>query len=224
VTRFICLKQGHKYGVEYVNILHNRIRRQVSGLTEFVCYTDTPDQAFDEGITVINLPHLPQLYGWWWKCWILSQPHPGRNLYMDLDMLIVGDCDVYAPLGSGLTGLWNIRHLNSSILAWNDSLPEIFKQFETKKGFYLGSGGVMGDQEVINDTASKGNLELKYWPESYTAWLDVKTKHLARSWNGTQKTIVCKGPRNPHEHLDHKLVQLYWKPYEPFRTYIKKEV
>ena len=213
MTRFICLKQGHKYGIDYVNILHNRIRHYLPSLTEFVCYTDTPDLKFDTGISVRNLPNLPNMHGWWWKCWILAQDHPGRNLYMDLDMLVVGTCDVYKPLNEhGLTGLWNRIHLNSSILAWNNSVPEVWRRFEAHRSAYMGAGGVVGDQEVINDSVEHRGLRLDYWPSEYTAWLDVKNpRKLARGWTGTQKTIVCKGPRNPHENLDHPLVQMYWK-------------
>lgn len=212
MTRFICLKQGHKYGIDYVNILHNRIRHNLRSLDEFVCYTDTPDMKFDEGISVKPLPGIPEVYGWWWKTWILAQKHPGRNLYMDLDMLIVGDCDVYRPLGDGLTGLWNRIHLNSSILAWNDSIPEIWTRFQQKKHAYLGAGGVVGDQEVINDTVEHHGLKLQYWDGAYTAWLDVKTEGvLAKNFGKNTKTIVCKGPRNPHEHLEHRLVKAYWR-------------
>lgn len=211
MTRFICLKQGHKYGVEYVNILHNRIRHFLPSLEEFVCYTDTPDMAFDDGITIKNLPSGLNIHGWWYKCWLLGQDHPGRNLYMDLDMLIVGDCSVYKPLDTDLTGLWNRIHLNSSILAWNNSLPQIWDRFLNKKMAYLGAGGTVGDQEVITDTVEQGLLTLSYWPEEYTAWIDVTPGQLARNWRATQKSIVCKGPRNPHEHLDHPLVKLYWR-------------
>ena len=212
MTRFICLKQGNKYGIDYVNILHNRVRHNLHNLDEFVCYTDTPELKFDDGITVKLLPDIPEVYGWWWKCWILAQHNPGRNLYMDLDMLIVGDCDVYRPLGDGLTGLLNAIHLNSSILAWNHSVPEIWTRFEDNKSSYLGAEGIIGDQEVINDTVEYLSLELHYWDIRYTAWLDVKTPDiLARNMNTNTRTIVCKGPRNPHEHLDHQLVKAYWR-------------
>lgn len=212
LTRFICLKQGHKYGIEYVNILHNRIRHYLPSLTEFVCYTDTPDMKFDEGVTVVNLPNDLGIYGWWYKCWILAQPHPGRNLYMDLDMLILGDCEFYRPLGRGLTGLWNRVHLNSSILAWHDGLPDIWRRFQQKKPAYLGAGGVVGDQEVINDTVEHHGLKLHYWDGAPTAWLDIKDpKTLARNYSNNTKTVVCKGPRNPHQHPNHPLVYTYWR-------------
>lgn len=213
MTRFICLKQGHKYGVEYVNILHNRIRATTPTVEEFICYTDTPDVEFDPGIDVRTLPtNITKIKTWWWKTWILAQDHPGTNLYMDLDMLIAGDCSVYAPRGSGLTGLWNRVHLNSSVLAWQDSLPQVYLEFDRRKHWYMGRGGVVGDQEVINDTVSIGKLKLQYWPDTYTAWLDVKhPTRLAQNLTPNTRTIVCKGPRNPHENLEHELVQQYWR-------------
>lgn len=211
-VRFICLKQGHKYGIDYVNILHNRMRHYLPKMSEFVCYTDTPDMKFDEGISVRELPNIPNMHGWWWKCWILGETHPGQNLYMDLDMLITGDCSVYKPRGSGLTGLWNIHHLNSSVLAWQDSLPEVWQRFTDRQTWYQTRGGVVGDQEVINDTVQNYGMKLHYWPDTYTAWIDVKTPgRLGRNWTGSQSVLVCKGPRNPHENLSHPLVQQYWR-------------
>jgi len=211
VTRFICLKQGHKYGVEYVNILHNRMQHYLPSMTEFVCYTDTPTLEFDAGITLRELPSFTRTHGWWYKCYILGENNPGRNLYMDLDMLITGSCEVYEPGDADLTGLWNRIHLNSSVLAWHNSLPQIWQRFLDKKYGYLGAGGTVGDQEVINHCVDRSTLTLDYWPEKYTAWLDVASPRLARNWTGRQSTIVCKGPRNPHEHLDHPLVEQYWK-------------
>lgn len=213
MTRFICLKQGHKYGIDYVNILHNRVRYYLPSLDDFVCYTDTPDLKFDDGITVVNLPSDLGIHGWWWKCWILGQQHPGENLYMDLDMLIVGDLSAYRPgQEPGLWGLWNVHHLNSSILAWRNSLPTVWTRFWDRRHHHLGLGGVWGDQDIINECVDKGDFEQHWYPKDLTAWLDVKTPgRLARDWTQGQKTIVCKGPRNPHENLNHPLVQAFWK-------------
>lgn len=212
MTRFICLKQGHKYGVDYVNILHNRVRHYLPSLSEFVCYTDTPDLKFDEGITVINLPSNLGIHGWWFKCYILGLDHPGENIYMDLDMLVTGDLSEYRPGNSkGLWGLWNRVHLNSSILAWSNSLPTVWSRFYDRKSWHMGRGGVHGDQEIINECVALGDFEQLWYPDGLTAWLDVRTNGLARGWNGTQKTVVCKGPRNPHENLEHTLVRAFWK-------------
>lgn len=212
MTRFICLKQGHKYGVDYVNILHNRVRHYLPTLTEFVCYTDTPDMAFDAGITVINLPSNLGIHGWWFKCWILGQSHPGENIYMDLDMLVNGDLSVYRPDDSqALWGLWNRVHLNSSILAWWDSMPTVWSRFYNRKSYHMGRGGTYGDQEIINLCVDKSDFEQKWYPQHTTAWLDVRRNGLARDWDTTQASVVCKGPRNPHENLEHPLVHELWR-------------
>lgn len=213
LTRFICLKQGHKYGIDYVNILHNRVRYYLSTLDQFVCYTDTPDLKFDDGITVKNLPTDLGIHGWWYKLWILGQDHPGENLYMDLDMLIVGDLRPYrTTTPHGLWGIWNVHHLNSSILSWRDSLVQPWQRFEQRQHWHLGRGGVWGDQDVINECVAKGDFTQHWYPQELTAWLDVKTPgRLARDWTGQQKTIVCKGPRNPHEHSNHPLVRAFWR-------------
>jgi hypothetical protein len=211
MTRFICLKQGHKYGIEYVNILHNRVRYYLPSLQEFICYTDTPDLKFDEGIEVHNLPTIDRVSGWWWKCWILAQDHPGENLYMDLDMLVTGDLSVYRPRKPHtLYSLWNIHHMNSSILGWYDTVPKVWDTFWNNRGYHLGRGGTWGDQDIINECVDRGDFERIAYPDEFTAWLNI-TGTPARNWQGTQKTIVCKGPRNPHENNDHPLVRAYWR-------------
>lgn len=212
LTRFICLKQGHKYGIDYVNILHNRVRHYLRSLDDFICYTDTPDLKFDDGITVINLPTDLGIHGWWWKTWILGQDHPGENLYMDLDVLITGPLEVYRPGPTGLWGLWNRDRLNSSILGWRNSLPTVWTRFDQQRNRHLGIGGVHGDQEIINECVAQGDFEQHWYADSYTAWLDVKTPQLlGRGWTGHQSTVICKGPRNPHDHPNHPLVRAYWR-------------
>jgi hypothetical protein len=219
MTRVICLKQGNKYGPEYVRILHNRVRAYLPTLEEFVCYTDTRDQfethygRDESGITIQDLPGDLPISGWWWKCWILGQEHPGENIFFDLDVLITGNLEGYRPkTADGLWGLWNTYHLNSSILGWHNSLPTVWDRFWRRRGTHLGMGGVHGDQEIINEAVAEGDFKQYWYPEDLTAWINVKQPALlARAWTGTQKTVICKGPRNPHEHPNHPLVQAYWR-------------
>lgn len=181
-------------------------------MLEFVCYTDTPDCDFHSDIRIQTLPGQFNIHGWWWKLYILGYlEHQGPNIYMDLDMLVTGDLRPYAPQGQGLWGLWNVHHLNSSILGWRDRLPDTWRRFWMRRHWHLGRGGVWGDQDVINECVAQGDFEQHWYPQELTAWLDVKTKRLARDLNPDVRAIVCKGPRNPHENTEHPLVQQYWK-------------
>jgi hypothetical protein len=86
-----CLKWGSKYGVDYVNILQDMVRRHLCVPHRFVCMTDDP-----AGIAGETLPIPPGLPTWWGKLSLFSHPFPGRILYFDLDTIITGPIDGFA--------------------------------------------------------------------------------------------------------------------------------
>lgn len=252
MTRFICLKCGDKYSYDYVNILASRVRHFLPSLSDFICYTDQPE-GIDPTIQVRMLPNTADadalgIDGWWWKCWIVSQPHAGENIYMDLDILINGDCSPYRPKIPEQLGVLHSPGLmnsiiNSSVLSWYDGIPSLWRQFVAKRAYfevreqsvprYLYSllwlnmhcrrpfapplwTRNIGDQEVITYCECQGDLKLNFFPKSETAWLHVgrelnRAGSPAGGWDGTQSTVICKGPRNPHENLRHPLVESLWK-------------
>jgi len=86
-----CLKWGIKYSVDYVNILHDMVRRNLTVPHRFVCLADNP-----AGIRCETLPIVPDLPTWWGKLTLFGHPIPGRILYFDLDTVIVGNIDGFA--------------------------------------------------------------------------------------------------------------------------------
>jgi hypothetical protein len=86
-----CLKWGRKYGVDYVNILHQAVRRHLTVPHRFVCLTDDP-----RGIACEILPLPAGLPTWWGKLALFAHPVPGRILYFDLDTVITGGIDDFA--------------------------------------------------------------------------------------------------------------------------------
>jgi hypothetical protein len=86
-----CLKWGSKYGVDYVNILQDMVRRHLSVPHRFVCLTDDP-----AGIACETLPIPAGLPTWWGKLALFGHPLPGRILYFDLDTIITGSIDAFA--------------------------------------------------------------------------------------------------------------------------------
>lgn len=247
MTRFICLKCGDKYSCDYVNILASRMRHFLPSLNQFICYTDQPE-GIDKEIEVRLLPEAPNISGWWWKCWLVSQPHAGENIYMDLDVLINGDCSSYRPPAPERLGVLHSPGfmnsiINSSVLSWRDGIPSLWRRFLAKREYfevrkqsvpsYLRSllwlntqcrrpsapplwTRNIGDQEVITYCERQGDFVLDFFPKRNTAWLHVgrelnRTGQVAGGWDGTQSTVICKGPRNPHENLRHPLVESLWK-------------
>lgn len=86
-----CLKWGTRYSADYVNILHDMVRRHLSVPHRFVCLTDDP-----AGIDCETMPIVPNLPTWWGKLTLFGHPVPGRILFFDLDTVIVGNIDDFA--------------------------------------------------------------------------------------------------------------------------------
>jgi len=94
----LCLKAGDAYGPEYVNILFDMVRRNLTAgfPGRFVCLTDDPT-GLDEGIETLELPN--DLETWWGKLYMFKRglfKDGERVIYMDLDTVIVGSLDEIA--------------------------------------------------------------------------------------------------------------------------------
>jgi hypothetical protein len=66
-----CLKYGDKYSADYVNRLHNMVKRNLTIDYEFVCFTEN-SQDIDPSIRTEPLPSL-SVSGWWFKPMFLIQ-------------------------------------------------------------------------------------------------------------------------------------------------------
>ena len=88
-----CLKQGEKYGPDWVNRLYRMVQNtgQLIGFS-FVCFTDDTE-GIDPWIQTEPLPY--DALGWWGKMGLYMPALPGvetrRILYLDLDVVITGD-------------------------------------------------------------------------------------------------------------------------------------
>lgn len=97
---FCCVNVGNYEGrgAEYVNNLHDMVRRNLSeGYPgRFVCVTDDPT-GLDERIAVIKAPE--DVSGWWVKLWLFKRgvfADGERVIFMDLDTLVIGELDALA--------------------------------------------------------------------------------------------------------------------------------
>lgn len=90
-----CIKQGVRYGAEYVNTLYRMVERNLSVPHDFVCFTDNPE-GIDPAVTI--LPPLCDEAGWWGKMYLYQDKVHGlkgvrRILFLDLDVVITGRLD-----------------------------------------------------------------------------------------------------------------------------------
>lgn len=87
----VCVKWGTKFSVDYVNILHDMVRRHLTVPHRFVCLTDDPS-----GIACETQPLVPELPYWWGKMMLFGHSLPGRKLFFDLDTVILDNIDGFA--------------------------------------------------------------------------------------------------------------------------------
>lgn len=97
----LTMKWGDLYGSDYVNRLYRGVARHLSRPHQFVCFTDDT-RGLEEGIVTYPLPELGLPPGQgdtrWRKLGLFASPlfdlH-GTALFLDLDLVIVGDLDVF---------------------------------------------------------------------------------------------------------------------------------
>lgn len=111
----ICMKWGNLYGPEYVNVLFNAVRKNLTLPFRFVCLTDQFD-GLHEDIEAFPIPDIgctPEMWkhGAWPKLSVFGgnlYNLSGRALFIDLDTVVCGQLDHFfefdAPFVSIDTG------------------------------------------------------------------------------------------------------------------------
>lgn len=181
----ICMKWGDLYDAEYVNVLFNAVRANLAEPFRFVCLTDNPAGLLP-GISSFPIPDIgltPRQWrgGGWPKLSVFIEDLyglSGRALFIDLDMMIVGDLLPFFEHGSGLIaideGVWKggPPSTMSSIFAFDigahTDLVHRMRQdpnaMEDRYGY---------EQNFLHGEAER----ISYWPD---AWLASFKRHLRR--------------------------------------------
>lgn len=204
MLNIVCVNAGNYLGrgVEYVNILHDMVRRnlQAGFPGRFVVFTDTPG-GYHGDIIVRPLPH-EGLRGWHNKIGLFK---PGlfddgdRILALDLDTLITGRLDEYAAYDGEFSILRDFfvpddgkfSGWQSAVMAWPaNRLAHIWERYEAAE-FPIVDGG---DQAWIKQNQDKADLWQILHPGSVVSYK-------ASSGRVPQTaSIVCfHGKPRPHE-------------------------
>jgi glycosyltransferase involved in cell wall biosynthesis len=204
---FCCVSWGNYCGrgVEYVNVLHDMIERNmVPGVPwRFVCFTDDP-----AGVNAECRP-LPDLDGWHNKIYLFKPGlfEPGERIaFFDLDTLIMGSLDEvvgYRGKFATLRDFWRPDGLGPAVILWESGAhPEIWTEYE-KAGYPKLE---RGDQEWLESLNLQSDILQDIFPGKF---LSYKTH--CNPYPAQDAAVVCfHGYPRPHE-CTQKWVQDTWK-------------
>jgi hypothetical protein len=226
----LCIKHGKKYGSEYVNILYNMVKKNLTLDFEMVCLTDDPT-GIHPSVTTYPLP--PDIGGWWVKPYMFSKELPvqGTILYMDLDVVIAGNIDklfTYNPnnwciirdFTRAMRPKW--QKYNSSVIRFKTGqLDHIWTDFIANYKSIMKR--MHGDQDWIYER----DTSAIFWPDSWILswkWEVRKDKQLSPGLKGARKlktvenvtprieccVCVFHGDPNPHN-CDDPWVKENWQ-------------
>lgn len=120
-----CVNVGNYEGrgSEYVNILHDMVRRNTDRGMRFVCLTDDP-AGLDDDIIPIKATEE----GWWAKLELFKHL-TGETWFFDLDTVITGWLDYETPDFGILRDFYRRDGYNSSVMMWRWNHSHIYTQW-----------------------------------------------------------------------------------------------
>lgn len=214
MIHLVCVNVGPRYGMEYVEILFDMLRRNASTSDHEMacwCVTDRPDE-LPAGVAAIQAH--PELPGWWQKTFLFSGGMPwnegDRVVYFDLDVVITGRLEDLLER-KGIIRDWHWPCFNSSVMVWDHGEHRaIWTEFDPdyidapptqRLAGLLPKGQVNGgDQEWITE-ASRLGIDADPWEPFPAEWF--VSYRAARSWppNGC-KAVIFHGSPKPDEVTD----------------------
>jgi hypothetical protein len=151
-----CVRTGEKYNSNYVARLAHNVRRNLVGVDRFICITDQPERM--AGIEMIPAP--VELEGWWAKM-ALFDPDlrgPGDCLYIDLDMIPIGDLFPLTATGADFATCANFARaaggktpcrFGSCVMWFAEGWGgEVWREFDAGRRYIIDSSPC-GDQQAI---------------------------------------------------------------------------
>jgi len=200
----VCVKQGAKYGPDYVNCLKSMIGRHTSEMPRLICFTDEAT-GIEPGVEIHDLPD-PEFKGWWNKVSLFhareNLPDVGdRMLYFDLDVVLTGNIDRLLTYDSDFAIMDNdyVPGFNTSVfLLKTGSRPEIRTEFTAQI-----ADEYDGDQDWVATMAPDGEL----WP---AMWCVPYRLRAAQQPPPDTKVVVFSGRPNPADHPSGWVTE-YWR-------------
>lgn len=231
----VCVKWGKDYGPEYVHNLYCGVKRHMDKNFALHVFTDDDTHLVRvPGLFVHRLPNwrVPSNRGWWYKMEIFNAAHNlrGRNLYVDLDVIITGNCkemwnfnDPNFVICQDFNRVFipNYKGLNSSVMCWSNSdMHWLYEKFAPNKEQAMAQH--RGDQDYIQANISRYNVWPKDWALSYKweVWRGGHKDGRSNEYNiehshsvvpNACKMVVFHGKPKPHE-ITETILTKNWTP------------
>lgn len=197
----------YPYTPEYVIRLERMVRKFLNRPFRFVCFTDRPE-AFRAPIETVripaNLPGCAEAIGYWNKLQLFNPAHglTGRVLFLDLDVLVVGDLSPlvdyparFALVADELAltrpardrntvGQTILRKFNASAMAfdpeatsvlWSDWTPDVTRRLQSDQDWYA---------QRLPDAAA---MPVEWFP---------RISRVHPPWPDAARVILVKTPKN----------------------------
>jgi hypothetical protein len=173
----LCMKWGTLYEPEYVNVLFNAARANITGDFRFVCLTDNT-AGFVDGVEAYPIPDIglrsqDYHHGAWPKLTVFSKNLyglKGRALFIDLDTVICGNLDQMFDYIGGLTALdsrpWRYKsgpaRTGTGVFGFEiGSMDYVVEKIKENRDISIETYGL--EQDFLHGEA----LEIKYWPDEW---------------------------------------------------------
>ncbi|HEB97236.1 MAG TPA: hypothetical protein ENI96_12515 [Sedimenticola thiotaurini] len=175
MKNFLCMKWGDLYGPEYVNNLYASIARNVTPPFRLTCLTDDPAGIRDE-VACFDCPTVdapPPYDNTGWRKLVVWDEQvadlEGDVLFLDLDVVIVGDLDPFFEFGEGFCVARNWTQMKAKV-----GNTSVFR-FTVGQATHL-YRNFMADAQPILDRYDNEQIYVSREIERMTFWPDAWCK------------------------------------------------
>lgn len=198
ITVVCVLVRGHvAFTPEYVTRLKSMVRRTLPS-AGFVCLTDDP-ASLPKDIDTIRIIPPRGVFAWWAKVQLFNPQLglSGRLLYLDLDVLLVGDMvaitgypAAFALVPDGAPNFLPkgarkvVKRFNSSVMVWNaGEHAHLYEDWNPRIADRL-----WGDQDWIGEQSKNGDaMPAEWFP---------RLSEVSVPWPSEARVVLCKKPKN----------------------------
>lgn len=187
----ICMKWGNIYSADYVNVLFNACRRNMSKPFRFLCLTDDPS-GIDNAIEISPIPEIGctaemWTHGAWPKLAVFAHQigdvSSGRALFIDLDTVISGNIDAFFDHPSSFVGIdtgdnWRPGRQTggrTALLGTGVFAFDVGTQTQILEKFQEDPAKAFSESDIEQVWVQKNAHGINYWPEdwvvSFKRWL-----------------------------------------------------